>query len=128
MKPPCINMELHLNKVLDPVTGLVKDGAFADYATICQCLGLFPRRFVDDHLRCGLAGMDGFNLWEQCATHTPKCEDLTCSQCVERVRCSMSTDGTCKTYCPTDGTCLDDPAVDTTCDDLENEGVLALSS
>jgi len=117
VKPPCINMELHFNRVLDSNT-MPLSGTFVDYATICQCLGLFPRRFVDDHLRCGIAGTDVFSLWTQCSSHTPKCEDLTCSQCEERVRCSMHTDGTCNTYCPADGTCLDDPAVDKTCADL----------
>jgi len=121
---PCLAMSDHFNVVLDPETDLVKAGEYGDFALICQCLGQFPRHFVDDHLRCGLAGHDAYTIWNQCSQHTPRCEDMDCTTCESRLRCSMSTDGTCKTSCPNDGTCLDDPSVDYTCADLENMGVI----
>jgi len=125
MRAKCTAMELHFTKVLDDATAMPLDGKFVDYALVCQCLAMLPERFIDDHLRCGIGGHDAYSLWQQCANHTPKCADLSCSECEERIRCSMSTDGTCKEYCPADGTCLDDPAVDSTCQDLENYGVIS---
>lgn len=114
---PCTAMGNHFNTVLDS-NDMLMAGKYADFALICQCLGGLDRDFVDNHLRCGVGGHDAYSIWSQCSEHTPRCEDMGCELCDSKIRCSMSTDGTCKTSCPNDGTCFDDPAVSTTCADL----------